>query len=360
MSASAVLASSYAALRSAGAIDLISGSQSIRLFRIQGRVRMADIFISHIEEDRSVALEIAAGIEAAGYSTWYYERDCDPGFSYLVQIYQAIEQSAAVVLVISAQSLNSKQVTSEVVVAHESGKHFVPVLHGMTHADFQHRQAEWRMALAAASTIPIPVEGASSVVPRITAGLKRMGLTPGGDLLAGEKTPSVVKEVRSAPLLIAADAAGARHRILKRFSRRTFAIVSVSLVILLSVGVLVYTTAFLRRVPPKIIETAPDEAQEAATPAAQSNVSQSPSPQASEAKNANSVARNQDRRKALDRSQGVAGSRNASGGGAGAPVKNSNRNAAAGVSLNKDETPASSITRSIGGLFGKKKPKKPE
>jgi hypothetical protein len=313
---------------------------------------MADVFISHIEEDRRVALEIASGIEAAGYSTWYYERDCDPGFSYLVQIYQAIQQSAAVVLVISTKSLNSKQVTSEVVVAHESGKHFVPVLYGMTHADFQHRQAEWRMALAAASTIPIPVEGASSVVPRITAGLKRMGLTPDGESLAGEKTPSVVKEVRSVPPFTATDSDGARHRILKRFSRRTFAIVSVSLVILLSVGVVVYTTAFLRRVPPKIIEAAPDEAQDAANPPAQSDVPQSPSPQASEAKNTNSVAGNQNRREALDRSDAVAGSR-ASGAGHHTPVKNRNRNAAAGASLNKNEMPGSAF-RGIKSIFGKK------
>lgn len=322
---------------------------------------MADVFISHIEEDRRVALEIAAGIEAAGYSTWYYERDCDPGFSYLVQIYQAIEQSAAVVLVISAQSLTSKQVTSEVVVAHESGKHFVPLLHGMTHAEFQHRQTEWRMALAAASTIPIPIEGASSVVPRITAGLRRMGLTPDGELLAGEKTPSVVKEVRSVPLFTATDSDGGQPRILKRFSKRTYAIVSVSLVILLSVGVLVYTTSFMRRVPPKIIGAEPQgEAQDAANAAAQSDVPQSPSSQASDAKNTNSVTGNQNRRKALDRSHAAASSRNASGPAPAASVKNRNRNAAAGVSLTKGERRAAAVSSSLNSIFGKKKPKNSE
>lgn len=322
---------------------------------------MADVFISHIEEDKRVALEIAAGIEAAGYTTWYYERDCDPGFSYLVQIYQAIEQSAAVVLVISAQSLTSKQVTSEVVVAHESGKHFVPLLHGMTHTDFQHRQAEWRMALAAASTIPIPLEGASSVVPRITAGLRRMGLTPDGELLAGEKTPSVGNEVRSVRLFTATDSDGEQPRILKRFSKRTYAIVSVSLVILLSVGVLVYTTAFLRRAPSKIIQAEPQgEARDAANPAAQSDLSQSPSSQASEAKNTNSVTGNQTRREALDRSHAAVGSRNASGAGHQAPVKNRNRNAAAGASLNKDERRATAVSSSIKSIFGKKKPKNSE
>jgi hypothetical protein len=54
------------------------------------------LFISHVEEDRSVALELAALLEEAGFRTWYYERDCYPGLSYLIQTGQAIEDSAAV------------------------------------------------------------------------------------------------------------------------------------------------------------------------------------------------------------------------------------------------------------------------
>jgi hypothetical protein len=57
---------------------------------------MADIFISHVEEDAQVALEIAQGLEAVGYTVWYYERDSVPGLSYLVQTGQAIEQSHAI------------------------------------------------------------------------------------------------------------------------------------------------------------------------------------------------------------------------------------------------------------------------
>jgi len=36
---------------------------------------MPTIFISHVEEDRDIAFELAAGLEAGGYSTWLYERD---------------------------------------------------------------------------------------------------------------------------------------------------------------------------------------------------------------------------------------------------------------------------------------------
>jgi hypothetical protein len=52
---------------------------------------MGPIFISHSEKDLALVNEMARGLEAAGYSTWYFERDVVPGTSYLVRIAQAIE-----------------------------------------------------------------------------------------------------------------------------------------------------------------------------------------------------------------------------------------------------------------------------
>jgi len=36
---------------------------------------MTHVFISHVERDAGIATETANGLEAAGYSTWYFERD---------------------------------------------------------------------------------------------------------------------------------------------------------------------------------------------------------------------------------------------------------------------------------------------
>jgi len=44
---------------------------------------MGHIFVSHAEKDAGLAREIASGLQAAGYSTWYFERDVLPGASYL-------------------------------------------------------------------------------------------------------------------------------------------------------------------------------------------------------------------------------------------------------------------------------------
>lgn len=143
---------------------------------VQKELPIADIFISHVEEDAQVALEIAQGLEAAGYTVWYYERDSVPGLSYLVQTGQAIEQSRAVVLIISVHSLGSNQVSSEVVRAHEAGKPFIPVLSQVTHSQFQARQPLWRQAVGSASSIAIPPEGVEAIIPRIIGGLSALGI----------------------------------------------------------------------------------------------------------------------------------------------------------------------------------------
>ena len=139
---------------------------------------MSDVFISHVEEDKDVALEIARGLNGAGYTTWCYEEDNDPGVSYLTQIGAAIEACHAVVLVISPESLGSDQVTREVEFSHDSRKRFVPVLKGISHVELQNRRATWRVALGTASSIPIPPEGVSAILPRIVRGLQGLGVNP--------------------------------------------------------------------------------------------------------------------------------------------------------------------------------------
>ena len=139
---------------------------------------MNHVFISHVEEDADVALEIALKLEKAGYSTWFYELDSKPGPSYLLQTGTAIEQSQAVILVITPNSLGSQQVTREVVRAHESSKYVIPLLRDISHVEFQNRQPEWREALGSATTTLIPKEGITGIFDRIVVGLKAKGIHP--------------------------------------------------------------------------------------------------------------------------------------------------------------------------------------
>ncbi len=139
---------------------------------------MSHIFISHTEKDAEIAWEIALGLEKAGYTTWCYEIDSIPGPSYLIQTGEAIDHAQSVVLIISPHSLGSRQVTNEVVRAHESGKYFIPLLRDITHIEFQTRQPEWREAVGSATSIRIPPEGVAGILERIIAGLRALGIKP--------------------------------------------------------------------------------------------------------------------------------------------------------------------------------------
>ena len=140
---------------------------------------MADIFISHVNEDAQLALRIALGLEELGYSTWCYEIDSIAGESYLRRGSDAISASRVVVCIISPGVRESpEQVEVEVVYAYEQRKRLIPVLHGMTHTELQKspQLANIRMALGAATSVPVAVGGVSRVIPKIAEGLRTAGV----------------------------------------------------------------------------------------------------------------------------------------------------------------------------------------
>ena len=137
---------------------------------------MSAVFISHVEEDAAIALEVALGLEKVGFSTWAYEVHSVPGPSYLIQTGEAVESALVVLLIISSNSLGSHQVTREVVRGLESGKPFLPLLRDVSHVQFQTRQPEWRSAVGAATSIQIPDDGVESIIPRIVADLEALGV----------------------------------------------------------------------------------------------------------------------------------------------------------------------------------------
>ena len=139
---------------------------------------MGHIFIAHVEEDADVALGIALGLEKAGYLTWTYEVDSVVGSSYILRTGEAVAQSQAVIVIISPDSLGSNQVTKEVVRAHESGKHFIPILKNITHIEFQNRQPEWREAIGSATSISVPKAGVADIIPSIITGVALLGIKP--------------------------------------------------------------------------------------------------------------------------------------------------------------------------------------
>lgn len=157
---------------------------------------MADLFISHAREDNALATRLAEALDRAGYSTWIYSRDSVPGLSYLVQTGQAIRDARCVIILISPASLQSHQVTREVIRTHEENKPVMPLLLGLTHDEFARRQSEWREALGSATSLVVPPEGLEPIFPRILAGLSAMGV-------AGKET--LARATGKARILLAED-----------------------------------------------------------------------------------------------------------------------------------------------------------
>ncbi|RJP26781.1 MAG: TIR domain-containing protein [Actinobacteria bacterium] len=156
---------------------------------------MGNIFISHVIADEPFMRELVQGLEQAGYTAWFFERDVLPGISYLIQITQAMEACDAVVLLVTPAALSSDQVTKEVVGAFERRIPFIPVLLGVTPPELKERQPEWRHALGGTAML-CAEQGLSACVPRVVEGLKALGIKP------GEREISTTASVPSAPSYI--------------------------------------------------------------------------------------------------------------------------------------------------------------
>ena len=163
---------------------------------------MTDVFISYVEEDGRIADQIAQGLQAAGYSTWHYERDGLPGTDYLETIGATIDAAKAVVIVISAKSLQSQQVYRELVRAAENNKALFPLLYGIRHEQFQERGQKWRQALGATTSIAIPPDGVAAIMPRLVAGLMTRGIPPTGGGGNPQPPPPPPRPKHSVPILV--------------------------------------------------------------------------------------------------------------------------------------------------------------
>jgi len=140
---------------------------------------MGVLFISHVALNEPEVVEIAGGLEAEGYSTWYYERDGVVGSSYLTTTGQVIDESDAVIIVISNAAIKSStQVTKEIVRAVESKRPMIPLLLGLNHEEFRQKQPEWREALGATVTLPVNENNIQGTIEPIIQGLKRLGILP--------------------------------------------------------------------------------------------------------------------------------------------------------------------------------------
>ncbi len=85
-----------------------------------------DVFVSYSSKDKPVADAVVAGIEGKGIRCWIAPRDVMPGTSWGEAIVDAIEASRVMVVILSGNSNQSRQVVREVERAVASGVVIIP------------------------------------------------------------------------------------------------------------------------------------------------------------------------------------------------------------------------------------------
>jgi TIR domain len=90
-------------------------------------VRIPEVMISYSSQDRDRVMQFVRALRAAGVAVWIDQGGIDGAQRWSEEIVNAIEACRTVLLFISRTSMESQNISREVALAWESGKHFLPV-----------------------------------------------------------------------------------------------------------------------------------------------------------------------------------------------------------------------------------------
>lgn len=88
---------------------------------------MPDIFISYSRKDSAHALELAERLRTLGINVWIDQRGLEAAALWSTEIVNAVERCEAFILLLSNDSLSSKNVVRELSIASESDRRILPV-----------------------------------------------------------------------------------------------------------------------------------------------------------------------------------------------------------------------------------------
>ena len=155
-----------------------------------------DVFISYASEDKKIANALVAYLESQGIRCWIAPRDIPAGQYYPAEIVDAIRRCRMFVLIFSAQSSRSKQVSREIEWADRCDKTIIPFRIDNTPLDecnfaFYIASAQWIVAVSATEThFPELAEA-------IRRHLGRPAPKPDGDASSSPDEPSVLDGIKN-------------------------------------------------------------------------------------------------------------------------------------------------------------------
>ena len=88
---------------------------------------MSHVFVSHSSDNRELASDLAAFLEARGVRIWIAPRDVRPGMDYSEQLQLAIESAVAFVVLVTDMANKSPYVRAETEMAFSNHKPLFPV-----------------------------------------------------------------------------------------------------------------------------------------------------------------------------------------------------------------------------------------
>ena len=87
----------------------------------------ADIFISFASKDIKVATTLCSALESRGFSCWIAARDIEPGENFQISIVRALRRARIMLLVFTANSNTSEEMTKELALASQQKIMVIPL-----------------------------------------------------------------------------------------------------------------------------------------------------------------------------------------------------------------------------------------
>jgi len=87
----------------------------------------SEIFISFASKDVKVAMTLCSALETRGFSCWISARDIEPGANFQVAIVQALRRARVMLLVFTANSNTSEEMTKELALASQQKIMVIPL-----------------------------------------------------------------------------------------------------------------------------------------------------------------------------------------------------------------------------------------
>ncbi|MFZ4619796.1 MAG: substrate-binding domain-containing protein [Bacteroidota bacterium] len=187
------------------------------------------VFIFHNPEERSISLHLALMLEEAGISAELYSHSDKKANA------QNLPIAKAVILILSPLSVTTfDQYHEEIEIVQHSKKVILPLLYGMSRAEFDTKQTPWRKVVGPAASIQLKEETIGEVIPKLVSALKGIGTqqnaTPdAGRIHAIRKELSAEKQISSASPVSSVPSA---------LPRKRFPVMIISGIILLLAGLI--------------------------------------------------------------------------------------------------------------------------